>query len=92
MPAAFTLADLDDQIVQAVSLMGFTIETTKKKESGREYESGYLCRRCFDSIMEYLALQEALESIKKDLQSKISLHLRSCDIDTTITSEKRGTK
>ena len=55
--------------------MGLAIETTKKKESGREYESGYLCRRCFDSIMEYLALQEALESIKKDLQSKISLHL-----------------
>ena len=47
--------------------MSLAIETTFKKESGREYESGYLCTRCFDSIKKYLALQEKLESIRKDL-------------------------
>ena len=36
--------------------MGTKIETTEKKEeSGREYESGYLCTRCFDSIKKFLA-------------------------------------
>ena len=33
--------------------MGLAIEAIKKKESGRENESGYLCRRCLDSITKY---------------------------------------
>ena len=56
--------------------MGLAIKTTKKMESRREYESGYLCTRCFDSIKKYLALKEKLESIRKDLQSKSKISLR----------------
>ena len=51
------LASTTSQRCRAV-LMGLAIETTKTKESGREYESGYLCPRCFDSIKKYLALQD----------------------------------
>ena len=65
--------------------MGLAVETTKRKESAREYETGYLCKRCFDSTTKYLALQE-------DLKSKISLHLHSRSWYTTVRSEKRGTK
>ena len=69
------LASTTSQRCRAV-LMGLAIETTKTKESGREYESGYLCPRCFDSIKKYLALHDKLDSIRKDLKSKISLRLR----------------
>ena len=65
--------------------MGLAVETTKRTESAREYETGYLCKRCFDSTTKYLALQE-------DLKSKISLHLHSRSWYTTVRSEKRGTK
>ena len=69
------LASTTSQRGRAV-LMGLAIETTKKKESGREYESGYLSPRCFDPIKKYLALQDKLDSIRKDLKSKITLRLR----------------
>ena len=60
------LASTTSQRCRAV-LMGLAIETTKTKESGREYESGYLCPRYFDSIKKYLALYDKLDSIRKDL-------------------------
>ena len=59
------LASTTSQRCRAV-LMGLAIETTKTKESGREYESGYLCPRYFDSIKKYLALHDKLDSIRKD--------------------------
>ena len=78
------LASATSQCCRAF-LMGLAVETTKRKESAREYETGYLCKRCFDSTTKYLALQE-------DLKSKISLHLHSRSWYTTVRSEKRGTK
>ena len=48
---------------------GFSDRDNNKKG---EYDSGYLCPRCFDLIKKYLALQDKLDSIRKDLKSKIS--------------------
>ena len=75
------LASATSQCCRAF-LMGLAVETTKRKESAREYETGYLCKRCFDSTTKYLALQEDL----------ISLHLHSRSWYTTVRSERRGTK
>ena len=69
-------------------LIALAIET----DSAKEYESGYLCKRCYDSVGKYLSLQEALEDLKKDLKSKISSRHVQYSCREAVPSEKRGTK
>ena len=42
------------------------------RDAKKEFESGYLCRKCFDEIAQYLALQEKVGSLKGELLSKLS--------------------
>ena len=42
------------------------------RDAKKEFESGYLCRKCFDEVAQYLALEEKVGSLKGELLSKLS--------------------
>ena len=81
------LASTTSQQCRAL-LIALAIET----DSAKEYEFGYLCKRCYDSVGKYLSLQETLEDLKKDLKSKISSRHVQYSCGEAVPSEKRGTK
>ena len=58
--------------------MGLAIETTKNSNLGEGMNQEYICVQdaLTQSRSASVALQEKFESIRKDLQSKISLRLR----------------
>ena len=62
------LASKTSQRCRAV-LMDLAIETTKKKGNLGESMNQGTCVQCFESIKKYLALQDKLDSIRRDLKS-----------------------
>lgn len=58
-----------------------------KSDAAKDYGEGYLCKKCFNAITKYSALQEEVQNRKSELLSKLSCHTASSG-----TPEKQGTK
>eukprot|EP00731_Ephydatia_muelleri_P038275 Em0702g2a len=61
-----------------------------RNEATKEYTTGYLCTKCFNSIGNFSALKEKVGRLKGEFVSKLHESLRSCD--SAMTSESKGTK
>ena len=62
------------------------------RDAKKEIESGYLCRKCFDEIAQYLALQEKVGSPKGELVLLSKLSPNAGGSTTTPPNPIQGTK
>lgn len=53
-------------------LIDLARECRLSARDAKEFESGYLCRKCFDEIGQYLALKDKVGSLKGELLLKLS--------------------
>ncbi|KAL5479300.1 hypothetical protein EMCRGX_G022803 [Ephydatia muelleri] len=58
-----------------------------KRNVAKDYGEGYVCKKCFNAIAKYSALQEEVQNRKRELLSKLSRHVGS-----SATHETQGTK
>ena len=81
------LASLSSKNCRAV-LTDLACECGQSKSNvAKDYGEGYLCKKCFNAIAKYSALQEEVQNRKRELLSKLSRHVGS-----SATHETQGTK
>eukprot|EP00731_Ephydatia_muelleri_P002438 Em0001g2438a len=81
------LASLSSKNCRAV-LTDLACECGQSKSNvAKDYGEGYVCKKCFNAIAKYSALQEEVQNRKRELLSKLSRHVGS-----SATHETQGTK
>ena len=58
----------------------------------KEYSSGYLCRKCFNSTAKYVALKEEVKNLKKELLLKLSAISDGEPVRIQLSHGRRGLK
>ena len=73
-------------------LIDLACECRLSARDAKEFESGYLCRNCFDEIAQYQALQEKVGSLKGELVLLSKLSPNAGGSTATPPNPIQGTK